>query len=202
MVNGSEEKKYDPKIREELDNADWQDISLRLLRYAANKAKMLRALGITDTGPEDLIQEAISLAYGIGPNNTYRNWNKETYPDLAGFLISVIKSIVNHKKEQREKFKLDLLDKTFDKDLKHLSPESPEELVTREHDLMNLKQAIYELIKGDDEVEMVWLCLEDGISKPRHIAEETGYDITRVNNILRRLRRKSKGLAPITEQRH
>jgi DNA-directed RNA polymerase specialized sigma24 family protein len=198
MVNASEEGKYNQKIREELDKADWQEISLQLLRYATSKAKMLRAMGITDVGPEDLIQEAISLAYGIGPNNTYRNWNQEVYPDLAGFLRSVIKSIVSHKTEQRKDFKTEPIDEAFDKDLKPLSPESPEALVSREHDLMKLKQVIYERIKGDEEVELVCLCLEDGNSKPQRIAEETGYDITTVNNALRRLRRKTKDLAPTT----
>ncbi|MBW1947586.1 MAG: sigma-70 family RNA polymerase sigma factor [Deltaproteobacteria bacterium] len=198
MVKALGEGKYNPKIREELDKADWQEISLHLLRYANSKTKMLRAMGITDVDPEDLIQEAILLAYGIGPNNTYRNWNKEVYPDLTGFLRSVIKSIVSHKMEKRKEIKAEPIDEAFDKDLMSLSPENPEALVSREHGLMKLKQAIYELIKGDEEVEMVWLCLEDGISKPQRIAEETGYDITTVNNALRRLRRKTKNLAPPT----
>jgi hypothetical protein len=199
MVNASKERKYNPKIREELDKiGDWQEVSLQLLRYATIKANMLRSMGIADVDPMDLIQEAILLAYGVGPNNTYRNWNKEVYPDLVGFLISVIKSIVSHKKEQREKFKTESLDEAFDKNLNPLSPKNPEELFSQEHDLMKLKQAIYERIKGDEEVEMVWLCLEDGISKPQRIAAETGYDITRVNNALKRLRRKTKDFSPTT----
>ena len=99
MVNTFDEGKYNSEIRAELEKADWQEISLQLLRFAVSKAKMLRAIGVADVGPEDLIQQAISLAYGVGPNNTYRNWNKDVYPDLASFLISVIKSIVSHKKE-------------------------------------------------------------------------------------------------------
>jgi hypothetical protein len=199
MVNASEEGKYNPKIREELEKADWKEISFKLLWYATSKAKMLRAIGIADVDPEDLIQEAISLAYGVGPNDTYRNWNKELYPDLVGFLISVIKSIVSHKKENREKFKTQTIDDDFgDKDLKPLSPENPEELVTKKHDLAKLKQAIYERVKGDEEVGMVLLCFEDRISKPQQIAEETDYDINRINNALRRLRRKTKDLAPTT----
>jgi hypothetical protein len=37
---------------------------------------------------------------------------------------------------------------------------------------------------------LVIVCIEDGISKPRHIAEETGFEINKVNNLLRKLRRK------------
>ncbi|MGO9177072.1 MAG: hypothetical protein ACLQED_13180 [Desulfobaccales bacterium] len=201
MVNTSEEGKYNPAIREELERADWQEISIQLLWFAVSKARMLRAMGIVDVDHEDLIQEAISLAYGIGPNDTYRNWNKEVYPDLTGFLRSVIKSIVSHKKEHHGKFKSEtssLDDALGDKELTSLSPENPEELVTEGHCLMSLKEVIYERVKGDEEIGMVLLCLEEGISKPQHIAEEIGYDINRVNNALRRLRNKTKDLSLIT----
>jgi DNA-directed RNA polymerase specialized sigma24 family protein len=197
MVTIPEEGKYNPKIREDLDKADWQEISLQLLWYAVSKARMLLAMGIADVDHEDLIQEAISLAYGVGPNDTYRNWNKEIYPDLAGFLRSVIKSIVSHKKDHHKKFKSEtssLDDALGDKELFPLSPENPQELVIQNHDLKNLKEAIYELVKEDEEIGMVLLCLEDRISKPQEIAEEINYDINKVNNALKRLRRKTKKL--------
>lgn len=195
MVNTFGEGKYNPEIRAELDKADWKEISLQLLRFAASKAKMLRAIGVADAGPEDLIQQAISLAYGVGPNNTYRNWNKDVYPDLASFLFSVIKSIVSHKKEHAEKFRTKTIDNDLgDKEIKSLSPESPEALVIKEQNFADLKMAIYERAKGDEEIEMVLLCLEDGISKPQDIAKEIGYDINKVNNALKRLRRKTKDL--------
>jgi hypothetical protein len=201
MANTSEEGKYNQAIREELDDANWPEISLELLWYARSKAKMLRAIGISEVDHEDLIQEAISLAYGVGPNKTYRNWNKEVYPDLASFLRSVIKSIVSHKKEHHEKFKKDtssLDDAIGDKELRQLSPKGPEELVAEMYGLKNLKDTIYELVKGNEEIGMVLLCLEEGISKPQQISEETGYDVKKVNNILKMLRNKTKGILGIT----
>lgn len=201
-MNASEESKYDPAIREELDKANWQDISLELIWYARSKMNMLLAMGITDVGYEDLIQEAISLAYGIGPDNTYRNWNREVYSDLAGFLRSVIKSIVSHKIAHHLRYISEFSsidDESFgDRNLVALSPKNPEEIIKQQDDLSNLKEAIYERFKGDEEIGMALLCLEDGISKPRHIAEETGYDINKVNNALRKLRRYINELAPTT----
>jgi len=163
MVNAPEEGKYDPAIREELDKANWQDISLELIWYALSKTNMLRAIGITDVDYDDLIQEAILLAYGIGPNNTYRNWNREAYPDLAGFLRSVIKSIVSHKIAHHLKYKSEsssIDDESIgDRDLVALSPKSPEEIIKQKEDLSNLKQSICECFKGDEGIGMVLLCL-------------------------------------------
>jgi DNA-directed RNA polymerase specialized sigma24 family protein len=194
--------KYDPTIREELDQANWREISLKLLRFADSKAWMLRAVGIADVDHGDLVQESIILAYGAGPNGNYRNWNKETYPDLGDFLISIIKSILNHKIDHHSKYKnnsISLEDNSLDdRDLVSLSPKSPEEILKEGYDLFNLRAAIYELVKGDEEEERLLLCMEGGVSTPKHIAEETGYEIKKVNNILKRLRRKIKDLAPTT----
>jgi hypothetical protein len=201
-VNTLDTGRYDPAIREELDKANWQEISPKLLRFANSKAWMLERIGIADVDHEDLIQEAILLAFGAGPDFTYRNWNKKTYPELAGFLISVIKSILNHKIAHHLTFKSDsksLDDHSFDeRDLVNSSPKSPEEILTEEYDLFNLKAAIRERVNGDEGMEMVLNSLEEGISKPQHIAEETGYDINKVNNVLKRLRRRIRDLAPAT----
>jgi len=190
--------KYNPNIRKELDSADWGDISFQLLRYSVSKAKMLHAIGIADLDHQDLIQEAISLAYGVGPNDTYRNWNREIYPDLADFLKSVIRSIANHKSMHHIKFKSESSsiddDSSGDKGLVTLSPKNPEEIIKEKNAFSNLKEAIYQRVKGDEEIGMVLLCLEDGTSKIRHIAKETGYDVNKVNNALRRLKRKIKDL--------
>jgi hypothetical protein len=43
---------------------------------------------------------------------------------------------------------------------------------------------------------MVILCIEEGISKPRHIVEETEFDKEKVNYLLKRLRRRLKKYNP------
>jgi hypothetical protein len=50
------------------------------------------------------------------------------------------------------------------------------------------------MAEGDEEMGIVVMCLQDGISKPREISEQTGYDVDRVNNILKRMRRKARGI--------
>jgi len=189
-VNSGEHEEHNPEVREELDNqADWPEILPRLLKYAAAKTMNFRLLGIVDLDPMDLVSEAITLAYSGN-----RNWNKEVYPDPIDFLISVIGSIVNHKIKHYYKFKKGalLLDDTSDKtpELVSLSSQNPEAIVTEKDNLLNLQKAIYEAVAGDEEAGMVLLCIESEKTRPREIAEETGYEVKQVNNILKRLRRK------------
>jgi DNA-directed RNA polymerase specialized sigma24 family protein len=200
MMSTFAEGGYNPAIREELDRANWEEISIELMRYGDSKQKMLQGIGIADVDYEDLIHEAILLAYGVGPNGNARNWNKEKYPDVIGFLISIIKSITNHKIEhylryRKESIPLDY-DSLGDRDLVALSPSNPEDTVSEQYDLFQLKAAIYERVNGDRELEEVLRCMEDGISKPREIAEETGYDIDKIYNALKRLRRMIGKLLP------
>ena len=189
-VNYSEHEEYDPKVRQELDQADWKgEVLPRLLKYASARTQKLRLLGIVDLDPHDLVSEAITLVYSGS-----RKWNKELYLDLINFMISVIRSITNHRLKHYYQFKKDtfLLDDSHDKskELVSLSPRDPEALVTKKYNLMNLQNTIYEAIAGDEEAGMVLLCIESDKLTPKEISEETGYEVKQVNNILKRLRRK------------
>jgi len=53
---------------------------------------------------------------------------------------------------------------------------------------------------GDEEMEMIMMCIEDGISKPAIMSEVTGYEIKIVYKVLRRLRLKLKDLVPIARK--
>ena len=46
-------------------------------------------------------------------------------------------------------------------------------------------------MKGDDDLELLLLCFEDGIDKSDAIAAETGWDIKTVYNLKRKLLRKA-----------
>ncbi len=70
--------KYDPTICAELDKEDWNNILPRVLKYALARSMKYHWLGYV-VEPKELVHEAISLAYGIGKNETYRNWNKEKH---------------------------------------------------------------------------------------------------------------------------
>ena len=204
-------ERYDPSLRDVLDKADWTVILPQLLYYAQSQNRKFYWLGNQHLHPQDLAQEAIALAYGIGSgrNGGYRNWNREYYPDLASFLKGVIKSIVNHEIEHLKEFPHDSIEpqegkgndavasadaqvakSTYD----GLSLGSPEgTILTAENEkafsdrIMRLKS----LGDGDEEMGLVMMCFEDGISTPREIAAATGYEVTRVYNITKRIRRKA-----------
>ena len=193
--------KYDPSIHEELRKADWDVALPRVLKYAVSRAKIFRWLG-DEVEPEALIEEAIARAYGVGIRGNYRNWNTETCPDLASFLIGIIRSMTSHKAQHEAEFPSESL---FNEDgspkdekvLKHadetagaFKPKTPEEEFIENENLQAFKDQLDRLSDGDEDLGMVILCIEEGISKPRHIVEETGFDKKKVNNLLKRLRRK------------
>lgn len=199
-------EKYDPSVREELDAVDWGKVWPRVYKYAVWRARKYRWLG-EQLQPEDLVQEALALAYGIGAKKTYRNWNKEKFPALEDFLISIIKSITSHAAKHDTSFPRESLthEDGSPRVLKpdpaaHVVPEtlkrgSSEQVLSQGEDLQRLLDKVETIIhedSEDEELQMVFLCLEEGISEPRLISEQTGYDIKVVYNILKRFRRKLK----------
>ncbi len=198
--------KYDPAIRTELDNAGWENIFPRIYKYAMARSMKYHWLGYV-VEPEELIQDAISRAYGIGENETYRNWNKEKYPKLEDFLISIIESITSHKADHSRRIKEKPL---FNDDgttndielnissmwIKNRENISPDEEIIQLETLQLLTDKLKSIAEEDEEIGIIILCLEEGISLPREISNETGYNVNKVNNILRRLRTKLKKLKP------
>ena len=199
--------KYDPAIRTELDNADWENIFPRIYKYAMARSWRYYWLGYV-VEPEELVQEAISRAYGMGKNETYRNWNKEKYPKLEDFLISIIESITSHEADHAKRIKFKPLfneDGTLDDFEENISSDemankgilnSPEDEIIQSESLQPLRDKLNSISENDEEIGIIILCLEDGISRPRHISNATGYNVKKVNNILRRLRIKLQGFKP------
>jgi hypothetical protein len=153
--------------------------------------------------PEELIHEAISLAYGIGKNETYRNWNKEKYPKLDDFLISIIESITSHKADHAMRIKIkplfnkdgtpsDFEENISSKEMSSKGILSAEEEIIQSESLQPIVDKLKGISEEDEEMGMIVLCIENGISRPREISKETGYDVKKVNNIFKRLRLKLK----------
>lgn len=198
---------YDPSIRKELEKADWDAVFPAVLKYAISRSKKFRWLG-DEVDPNALVHEAIARAYGIGTGGTYRNWNREKYPGLESFLISIIKSITSHKAEHESAFPKEPLfnedgspnDKKLfkfgDETSGFKQPENPEEELIDAENLQSLIDELDKLSQEDEELGMVIICIEDGISKTRHIAEATGYERKKVNNLLRKLRRRLENYSP------
>lgn len=193
--------KYDPSIHEKLEKADWDAALPRVLKYAVSRAKIFKWLG-DEVEPEALVQEAIARAYGTGTRGNYRNWNREKCPDLANFLIGIIRSMTSHEAEHGSEFpKESLFDedgspkdekllKSADEVAGALVPKTSEVELIENENLRTLNDELDSISVEDEDLGLVIVCIEDGISKPRHIAEETGFEINKVNNLLRKLRRK------------
>ena len=193
--------KYDPSIHEKLEKADWDAALPRVLKYAVSRAKIFKWLG-DEVEPEALVQEAIARAYGTGTRENYRNWNREKCPDLANFLIGIIRSMTSHEAEHGSEFpKESLFDedgspkdekllKSADEVAGALMPKTSEVELIENENLRTLNDELDSISVEDEDLGLVIVCIEDGISKPRHIAEETGFEINKVNNLLRKLRRK------------
>lgn len=68
-----------------------------------------------------------------------------------------------------------------------------EQLVAREERYLEeeLKNQLDNLVKGDEDLEMLLLCFEEGIEKPEMIAAQTGWATSKVYNLKRKLLRKA-----------
>ena len=192
-------RNYDSSIREELDRADWDEVLIRVFKYAKFRARKFFWLG-DKVDPYELVQEAIALAYGVGTGGNYRNWKKKEYPDLAKFLMGIIRSISSHIAEHENEYSKEshfyIEGSPKDKLESLSSPINIEIEFIENENLISLESQIENLCSNDDDLALIVMCLEDGISKPRFIAEETGLDISKVNNLLKRLRRKLDKLNP------
>lgn len=191
--------KYDPSIREELNKVGWLEVFPPVLKYAKSRAIMLKYLG-HEEDPLDLVQEAILRAYGNGAGGTYRNWNREKCPELENFLIGIIRSITSNKAKHLLDFPVEPLFNNNGTSRDDITLESkdktPEEDFIVKEELKPILDELDKLSNEDEELGMVILCLLDGISETRNIAKETGYDRKKVNNLLRKLRRRLKDFNP------
>jgi len=201
-VQSEPEGHLDEKIREELDNAEWDKILPRVLKYAIYRVKKYELLSITCPDPEDLVNEAITLAYGADAKGSYRKWNKERYPGLADFLISIVSSITSHEIDHLIKFRHEYFRSQEEGTQDPLEIEassvskilSPEQIMVQEQRAKDIIEEFNRVVEGDEEIELILLCIEEGVTKPREIAKETGYDVKRVYNIMKRMRRKLQRL--------
>lgn len=199
--------KYDPSIHDELDKVDWSSVFPPVLKYARARSLMLKWLGI-DVDPEELVNEAVAMAYGRGARGTFRNWNRKKCPELEVFLMGIIKSISSHMVEHASKFpeeslfdmdgtiKDDKIFKSEDKAKGSPRPKNPEDELIIEQSFQSLKNELDKISNDNEELGMLILCIEDGYSKTRHIAEQIGYTREKVNNLKRKLRYRLKDFDP------
>lgn len=194
---------YDPSILKELEGENWDEALLLALAYSQQKTKSFLGLGMI-ADPEELLHEAISRAFGEGANGTYRNWNRERYPTLAEFLISIIDSILSHAVERHSRYKyvsrdeqdegfssssgIEVEEVLYADDLTR--PRTPEEFADLSERCAALRVFLDDLAQKDEEVGLVLMAIEDGAEKAKDQAVATGMDVETVYNVRKRLKRK------------
>lgn len=190
------------KILDLLEAADWEDIVLRLTDYARWRAlRYAWRSGTPDLLPEgktpaDVASEAIEKVWqGV------RNWDPDKYPNLLTHLKWIVKSDIDHlfssKEHQSTQRMMEWNGGQVRADssgtgLQSARVRTPEEeLIRKEEESFEekVKDALYVLVKGNEDLEMVLLCIEEGMDKPAAIATEMGWDVSKVNNLKKRLRR-------------
>jgi len=203
------------KVFHLLETADWKNIIYRLTYYARQRARIYAwKSGRTDQvlggkTPEDIACEAIEKVWA-----GTRNWDPDRYPNLLTHLMWVVKSDMEHlassmehqitvrvpESDEGEEASTQSSDPPLSTQANIPNPE--DELLAREQQDFEEKliQELYAKVEGDQDLEMVLLCFEEGFDKADEIAAQTGWDILKVYNLKRKLRRK--GAEILTSHSH
>jgi hypothetical protein len=169
-------------------DTDWEDLYLRLeafiiytLKYKYGVEKKKEQL---QSNAHEIISEVMDLIFVSGT----RNWCKETCPSFNSFIFGVVKSHINNLFSSSKKHStIPIEDVQYETEKMHFY--KPPSL-----DDNKLTELVFDELKimgADDDELLVFECMTDGIIKPENIREELGISATEMNNILRRLNRKT-----------
>jgi hypothetical protein len=184
-----------------LENADWKDIILKLTHYALQRARVYSwKSGKSDQllggkTPEDIACEAIEKVL-----SGTRDWDPDKYPNLLTHLQWVVKSDMEHlasSVEHQATGRMPEPREGEEETIPDPSSQTPEEaLIAGEKEALEekLKGELYAMVKGDEDLEMLLLCFEEGMDKPEIIAAQTGWDVLKVYNLKRKILRKAAKL--------
>ncbi|OGP48363.1 MAG: hypothetical protein A3K30_06745 [Deltaproteobacteria bacterium RBG_13_51_10] len=202
------------KVREELlESANWGGIILKLIHHVIWRAQRYTLKFINR---DDCLQEGKSPAdIALGAIEKVltgtRSWSPDKYPNLLAHLMWVadsdlqhLFSSAEHKKSGRMPETISATDLDGEKEAGQettlnavLDPETPERqvLAKEQSDFeQRLKTELYSLVEGDEDLEMLLLCFEEGLDKEESIAKATGWEITKVYNLKRKVLRKAAKL--------
>jgi hypothetical protein len=206
------------EILKRLEAADWNDIIIKLTHYShwrsfrykwrTGNPNQLPA-GMT---PKDIALNAISKVW-----TGTRAWDPDKYPDLFVHLKWIVDSDMNHLFTSMGHMTSCRINESEDQDGSELtyneaipdpsshlsqSAQTPEDhLLAKEkteHEEM-VKQALFALVKGDEDLELLLLCFDEGIDKPELIAKEMGCDVTKIYTLKRKLLRKASAINKIMQ---
>jgi len=206
------------EVIDQLEKADWENIILKLGRHSAvriNRLSWRHRMLPVGLEVEDIVLESIGDTLG-----EERKWDPNKNPDLLNYLKSVVDSKISHLLELKEYLVTEPLEKTINEQEKNLLDTTevktdfegdsaqmfadPEEALVEKEEREHAKNAVEllrEKIQGDEELEEIFLCLEEGYTKPSEIAEQLGVDVKEIYNREKRLKRKCNELKQIIMER-
>lgn len=188
-----------------LEAADWKSIIAKLTWYAIWKARRYRwKSGDPRNLPEGNTPEDLALDAVEKVLTGTREWDSDKYPNLLKHLKWIVDSDLSHLLESERIPSSELLighemaPGTTIND-PHLRPEEarsedPETLLIARQDQAHeeeVKRWFYDMVRGDEGLEDLLLCFDEGINKAEAISEQLGIEVSEVYNLKRRLRRKA-----------
>jgi len=211
------------EILKRFEAENWRDTIYRLTHYARWRATWYGwKSGRPDQLPGGKTPDDVALGAIEKVFNGTRNWDPDRYPDLLTHLMWIVNSDMGHLFNSLEHIttrRIPEIKGDDDRESQHgeiiynppssvsepLGMQTPEEvLLTREEDAIKekIKKEIFSIVKGDEELEMVLLCIEEGIDKPELIAEQMGWDVSKVYTLKRKLLRKASKIDKILREEY
>ncbi len=192
----------DPELRKHIKQADWTDLTKKLLRYVAFRLHIIyggTGENIALPGGQsanDIVQEAIRRFL-----NGQRKWDPSRV-SLLRFLMGIAKSLISHHHELKETqlrasgviLDTNLSDENDPSGTRRIVAKNPTK--SPEGEILSvelrgiLNQAFRDLNQkagADEDYILVLMCIEEGIMKPADIAKETSLNISRVYAVKKRI---------------
>jgi len=207
------------EILKHLEAADWSDIIIKLTHFAHWRAYRYKwKIGNPDQLPAGMTPRDIALTAISKIYTGTRAWDPDKYPDLLAHLKWIVKSDMNHLYTSMGHLMSGRINESEDQDsaevtyndvipdppmsLSEPAPTPEEQLLAKErieHEA-KVKEELFALVKGDEDLELLLLCIEDGIDKSELIAKEMSCDVTKVYMLKRKLLRKASAINRIMQQ--
>jgi hypothetical protein len=174
-----------------LNSQDWDKIIDELTLHAIFKVKKSFWRSGTRDLPkgeqiEDIVYNAIDMVY-----SGERKWDPGRNTDILQYLKGVVDSQVSHLLESAEHLSREYLNELQG------GKENPIELAVdpaqdplSEVIASQMKDYLWECAKGDEEMELVLCCIDEGISNRSEISDTLEMPLNTVDNALKRIRRK------------
>jgi len=165
----------------------WDDLYIRLEAYIFNtlryKYGVVKSNEQLKSKAHEIISEVMDLIFVTGT----RNWCKESCPEFNTFIFGVVQSHIYDSFKTKNRTNVNTLE-TIEEGNK--TQDSFQDTISND----DLRVIVFNELKNlnaDDDELLVFDCMADGIIKPDKIRKELGIEASLLNNILRRLNRKT-----------